>query len=142
MSAADAYPHALAAFRFLGIGGDRLDLAQGAPGPAADRLARRGPAHLPTAAGPVEQRPAQRILERLDLMRQRRLGIAELGRGPPERAQVRHREDGAELAEANTTFNRIYRSYVAHFFSLVDVLFILKCDGRAIRHPKSWKREQ
>src|SRR4029077_15849160 len=128
---ADAHPYALAAFRFLGVGGDRLDLAQSAPGPAADRLARRGRAHLPAATGPVEQRPAQRRLERRDLMRQRRLGIAELGRGPPERAQVRHREDGAQLAEANAAFNRIYRSYMAHFFSLVAVFFTLKCDGRA-----------
>jgi hypothetical protein len=61
-------------------------------------------------------------------MRQRRLGVAELGRGPPERAQVRHREDGPELAKTNATFNRSSRSYMANFFSLDPVFFILKCD--------------
>src|SRR4029077_6301324 len=108
-------------------GGRRTGPRGRAPAP----LARGGQAYRPAAAGPVEQRPAQRRLKRRDLMRQRRLGVAELGRGPPERAQVRHREDGAQLAEANAAFNRIYRSYMAHFFSLVAVFFTLKCDGRA-----------
>ena len=49
-------------------------------------------------------------------------------------AVFRHREDGPELSQANATFDRINRSYLIHFFSLADVLFILKCDWQSLRH--------
>jgi hypothetical protein len=67
-------------------------------------------------------------------MRQRRLGVAQLGRGPPERAQIRHREDGPEFPQANSAFNEINRSYLVHFFSLSAVFFTLKCVWRAAVH--------
>lgn len=85
-----------------------------------------GQPYLCAAARPVEQGPPERRLKRRDLMRQRGLGVAELGGCPAERTELRHGENGAQLAEANATFDRPGRSYRCHFFILAMVLLILK----------------
>jgi hypothetical protein len=94
----DPNPDDLAAGRLLGVGGYRLDLAERPPSPAADRLARWGQAHRGAAARAVEQRLAQRGFQRRHLVRQRGLGIAERRCRPPERPELRHRQDRLQLA--------------------------------------------
>jgi hypothetical protein len=107
-----------AAGRLLGVGGDRLDLAECPPGPAADRLARRGQAYRGAAARAVEQRLPQGRLQRGDLVRQRGLGEPERSRRAAERTQFGDGQDGLELAQAETVFDRLYRSYLGHSLTL------------------------
>src|SRR5262249_19879614 len=107
---ADTHPDALAAFSFLGVGGHRLDLTESAPRTPADSLPGRSQPHLSATAWPAEQRPAERRFERGDLMRQRGRGVSEFGGGPPKGSQLRNGNDGPEFTQAETGFNRAYRS--------------------------------
>jgi len=115
---AHPHPEALAAGGLLRVGGHRLDLAEGPPGPAADRLARGGQAHRRPAARAVEQRLSQGRLQRRDLVRERGLGEAERGGRGPERAEFGDGQDRLELAQPEPAFDRLYRSKLRHSLTL------------------------
>lgn len=76
-----------------------LGVRRGGPRLGEERLPGRGE---PDALGkPLQQRTADLALERLDLLRQRRLRDVEARRGAGERALVGDRGKVAELAEVD-----------------------------------------
>ena len=68
-------------------------------GVAEQQLAGLGQRHRPRAARPLEQTLPDRAFERGDLLAHRRLRIAQLGGGAPERALVGDRLEGRQMAQ-------------------------------------------
>ncbi|GGX75589.1 hypothetical protein GCM10010510_20300 [Streptomyces anandii JCM 4720] len=76
-------------------------VGEDAPGQRQQRLARGGERDV--APGPQEQIRAQFPLQRLDLLRQRRLGDMDHVRGPGEVPRLGHRHEVLELLELHPT---------------------------------------
>src|SRR5258707_1108300 len=95
----------------------------GPPPPPAGAPPHRAPRR--PAARAVEQRLSQGRLQRRDLVRQRGLGKAERGRRGPERPEFGDGQDRLELAQAQPTFDRLYRSQLRHFLILPQVFLTL-----------------
>lgn len=105
----DPQPHPLSSFGLVGIGGDGLDLAERAPGPAVDRGSGGCELDPSPTSWAGEHRPPDRPLEGRHLMGERGLGVAELGRGLPEGSEVGDRDQRTESLQVDCRCDRQYR---------------------------------
>ncbi len=112
---ADPQRLALAALCRTHLDVERLERCERAAGVVVGDLPRRGERDRGAPARAVEQRRAEAVLERGDLVGDRRLRVAEAFSGTAEGPLV---GDGDEGAQRRPVFNRRNRSFHGHFFIL------------------------
>ena len=81
------------------VGLGRLQAGDDARGVAEEELAGLGQGDPARSAGPLDELLPDDALERLDLLADRRLGVAELLGGTPERALLGNRLKGREMSQ-------------------------------------------
>ena len=73
---------------------------------------RRG--HRPPATGAVQELHACRVLERRDLLADRRLGVAELGARSTERPGLDDGFESGEMADLDTDQSIMFLDHIVH----------------------------